>query len=177
MDQSNYKKASFCYLIGNFFNKGLAFLTIPIFTRLLSTSDYGLINTYSSWGGIIIMFMGLSLQMGIRTAFIDYYNNVKDYVSTIIKFTTFFSLIFTVLIVSVVKLFNINIPISLVIMCLVNSYSCAIIEDISTYYMMEFKYIKRTVLMIVPNLLSVITAIIIIRFALKDNLYYGKIVP
>ena len=177
MNQSNYKKASFCYLIGNFFNKGLAFLTIPIFTRLLSTSDYGLINTYSSWGGIIIMFMGLSLQMGIRTAFIDYYNNVKDYVSTIIKFTTFFSLIFTVLVVSAVKLFNINIPISLVIMCLVNSYSCAIIEDISTYYMMKFKYVKRTVLMIVPNLLSVITAIIIIRFALKENLYYGKIVP
>ena len=78
MNQSNYKKASFCYLVGNFFNKGLAFLTIPIFTRLLSTTDYGLINTYSSWGGIVIMFIGLSLQMGIRTAFIDYCNNVKD---------------------------------------------------------------------------------------------------
>lgn len=177
INSGTYKKASFCYLIGNFFNKGLAFLTIPIFTRLLSTSDYGLINTYSSWSGIIVMFMGLSLQMGIRTAFIDYNDNVKNYMSSIIKFTTAFSLIFTAVVVFAVKIFNISTPLPLIIMCLIYSYSCAIIEDLSTYYMMKFKYIKRTVLMIVPNLLSVITAIIIIRFALKDNLYYGKIVP
>lgn len=30
MDAGDYKKASTCYLIGNVFNKGIAFLTVPI---------------------------------------------------------------------------------------------------------------------------------------------------
>ena len=34
MDAGDYKKASTCYLIGNVFNKGIAFLTVPIFTRI-----------------------------------------------------------------------------------------------------------------------------------------------
>lgn len=53
MDAGDYKKASTCYLIGNVFNKGIVFLTVPIFTRILSTSDYGVVTTYNSWIGIM----------------------------------------------------------------------------------------------------------------------------
>ena len=35
MNSGDYKKASMCYLLGNIFNKGIAFLTVPIFTRIL----------------------------------------------------------------------------------------------------------------------------------------------
>ena len=48
MEKTNYKKASTYYLIGNLFNKGIAFLTVPIFTRILSTTDYGIVTTYNS---------------------------------------------------------------------------------------------------------------------------------
>ena len=181
MENTSYKKASLCYLIGNLFNKGLAFLTIPIFTRLLSTSDYGIINTYTSWIVITTLFMGLALNMGLRNAFVDYYEDIKNYLSSIIKFTVLFSstltLLITLLIFIIIKIFSIKVPLILVLLCLIHSTSFAIIEDLSTYYMMKFDYIKRTILMIVPNLLSVITAVILIRFVLKDNLYYGKIIP
>ena len=63
MNANSYKKASTFYLIGNIFNKGIAFLTVPIFTRILGTNDYGLVNTYSSWIGIITMFIGFTLHM------------------------------------------------------------------------------------------------------------------
>lgn len=178
MDESKkYKRASFCYLIGNFFNKGLAFLTIPIFTRLLSTSDYGIINTYTSWIVIITLFMGMALNMGLRNAFVDYYEDIKNYLSSIIKFTVLFSSTLTLLVFIIIKIFSVKVPLILVLLCLIHSTSFAIIEDLSTYYMMKFDYIKRTILMIAPNLLSVITAVILIRFVLKDNLYYGKIIP
>ena len=41
-------KASSLYFLGNIFDKAIAFITIPIFTRLLSTEDYGIIGTYLS---------------------------------------------------------------------------------------------------------------------------------
>ena len=92
MENTSYKKASLCYLIGNFFNKGFAFLTIPIFTRLLSTTDYGIINTYSSWAGILSMIVGFAMHMSIRNAFVDYKDDTESYLSTIIKFTLLSSL-------------------------------------------------------------------------------------
>ncbi len=177
MDSNDYKKASICYLIGNFFNKGLAFLTIPIFTRLLTTTDYGLINTYTSWTSIITLFIGCALFMGLRCAFVDFPYTIDDYLSTIIRFTTIISVAITIITILIIRIFRLNVPIALVILCLIHSCSCAIIEDISMYYMMKFNYIKRTILMIAPNLLSVISAILLIRFVLDNNLYYGKIVP
>lgn len=178
MDESKkYKKASFCYLIGNFFNKGLAFLTIPIFTRLLSTTDYGIINTYSSWAGILSMIVGFAMHMSIRNAFVDYKDDTESYLSTIIKFTLLSSLGFMLIFYAVVKIFRINISLSLVFICLFHSVASSIIEDVSCYFMMKYNYIKRTVLMILPNLISVCVAIFLISYILKKDLYLGKIIP
>ena len=133
MDESKkYKKASFCYLIGNFFNKGLAFLTIPIFTRLLSTTDYGIINTYSSWAGILSMIVGFAMHMSIRNAFVDYKDDTESYLSTIIKFTLLSSLGFMLIFYAVVKIFRINISLSLVFICLFHSVASSIILQIDS---------------------------------------------
>lgn len=177
MENTSYKKASFCYLIGNFFNKGLAFLTIPIFTRLLSTTDYGIINTYSSWAGILSMIVGFAMHMSIRNAFVDYKDDTESYLSTIIKFTLLSSLGFMLIFYAVVKIFRINISLSLVFICLFHSVASSIIEDVSCYFMMKYNYIKRTILMILPNLISVCVAIFLISYILKKDLYLGKIIP
>jgi len=47
-------KAGSWYTVTNFFTKDLAFLTLPIFTRLLSTSDYGIANLYATYVSIIV---------------------------------------------------------------------------------------------------------------------------
>lgn len=177
MENNSYKKASFCYLIGNFFNKGLAFLTIPIFTRLLSTADYGIINTYSSWAGILSMIVGFAMHMSIRNAFVDYKDDTESYLSTIIKFTLLSSLGFMLIFYAIVKIFRINISLSLVFICLFHSVASSIIEDVSCYFMMKYNYIKRTILMILPNLISVCVAIFLISYILKKDLYLGKIIP
>lgn len=177
MENNSYKKASLCYLIGNFFNKGFAFLTIPIFTRLLSTTDYGIINTYSSWAGILSMIVGFAMHMSIRNAFVDYKDDTESYLSTIIKFTLLSSLGFMLIFYAVVKIFRINISLSLVFICLFHSVASSIIEDVSCYFMMKYNYIKRTILMILPNLISVCVAIFLISYILKKDLYLGKIIP
>ena len=63
MNGNDYKKAGTYYLVGNIFNKGIAFLTVPIFTRILSTNDYGIVTTYNSWIGILAMILGFALHM------------------------------------------------------------------------------------------------------------------
>ena len=43
--------------------------------------------------------------------------------------------------------------------------------------MMQYRYKARTAIMVLPNLISTILAIVLIKFALSDKLYLGRIVP
>ena len=53
-------KASFWFLICSFLQKGISMITTPIFTRLLSTSEYGEFNVFNSWYSIAFIFVSLS---------------------------------------------------------------------------------------------------------------------
>ena len=50
---SNVLKAGLGYTVGNYLIKGLSFLTIPIFARLLDSADYGKYNTYMAFEAIV----------------------------------------------------------------------------------------------------------------------------
>lgn len=177
MSQINYKKASAYYFVGNIFNKGIAFLTVPILTRILSTYDYGIVTTYNSWVIILAIILGLALHTGIRMAYVDYKENFDKYVSSNILFTIVSSLVVCVLALSTVYLFKIDISMWLVSFCLSQAIATALIQDYDYYLMMQYRYKLRTLVMIVPGLLSVIVSIFVIIFVLDDNLYLGRIAP
>lgn len=177
MQKNEYKKASVFYLIGNLFNKGFAFLTVPVFTRILSTTDYGIVTTYNSWIGILSMVMGFAIYMGIRAAFIDYTEYVDDFVSVSTTFTLISGGIMCFFIGGGVYLLRINVNLTLVVLCLLQGLASALIQNYSMYLMMQYRYRFRTALMILPNLLSVVASIIAILFVVKTNLYMGRIVP
>lgn len=42
-------------------------LTTPIFTRLMSTAEYGQLGVFNSWYGIVSIIIGLSLTAGVHT--------------------------------------------------------------------------------------------------------------
>ncbi|NRO16984.1 hypothetical protein IMAU40093_01475 [Lactobacillus helveticus] len=49
MKNNKVLKAGFGYTIGNYLLKGLSFVSIPIYTRLLSTSSYGAFNNFLTY--------------------------------------------------------------------------------------------------------------------------------
>ncbi|SEW42074.1 lipopolysaccharide biosynthesis protein [[Clostridium] fimetarium] len=176
MKSKDYAKVGTYYIFGNFFNKGIAFLTIPIFTRILSTYDYGIINTYSSWVSIMSMILGLALHMGIRAAYIDYKDNIKEFVSSIVFLDIIFSSLISLIILVSSYLF-LDINMTFVSLCLLNSFFAAIMEDYSMYLMMEYRYKVRTTLMILPNLLSIIISMILLMNIQSNDKYMERIVP
>ena len=77
-------KAGAGYVIGNFLLKGITFLSAPIFTRLLTTSDFGLFSTYSSYVSIFYIVLGLALHTSINNAKYKYKDDLDKFVSSII---------------------------------------------------------------------------------------------
>lgn len=58
-------RASFWFLVCAFLQKGISVITTPIFTRLLTASEYGQYSVFGSWMGIIGIFVSLNLSAGV----------------------------------------------------------------------------------------------------------------
>ena len=89
MDKINNKSVSFVkigiiYTVSNLIVKGISFLTTPIFTRLMSQSDYGQFSSIASWANIISIIVTLGLYSSISRAKYDYGDRINEYMSTII---------------------------------------------------------------------------------------------
>lgn len=177
MNKNSYKKASAYYLVGNLFNKGFAFLTVPIFTRILSTSDYGIVTTYNSWISIFSMVMGFAIHMGIRAAFIDYKERINDFMAVSTTFTLSSGIILCLFIGIGAFLIKVSVNLTLIVLCMLQGLAAALIQNYSMYLMMQYKYKFRTFLMIVPNLLSAVLSVLAILFIVKSEAYMGRIVP
>lgn len=58
-------RASFWFLVCAFLQKGISSLTTPIFTRLLTTEEYGQFSVFNSWLSILTTFVSLHLFSGV----------------------------------------------------------------------------------------------------------------
>lgn len=60
-------KASLWFLICGFLQKGVAMLTTPIFSRIMTEVEYGRFNVYNSWLGIVQILVSLNLTASVYT--------------------------------------------------------------------------------------------------------------
>lgn len=58
-------KASFALIIANFFNRGLALISGPIFTRIMPSAEYGIISTFTSWQSVFLIITTLNMSSGV----------------------------------------------------------------------------------------------------------------
>lgn len=71
-------KASLWFLICGIVERGISVITTPIFTRLLSTEQYGYYSVYQSWLAIIAVFATLRLSYGVYTQGLVKFEEDKD---------------------------------------------------------------------------------------------------
>lgn len=55
-------RAGIWFTICNVLQKGISFITMPIFTRIMTTEEYGIYTVYNSWYSIIVIFATLNLS-------------------------------------------------------------------------------------------------------------------
>ena len=76
-------RAAFWFMICSFMQKGISSITTPIFTRLLTTEEYGQYSVFNSWLGIISVFVSLSLSSGVfMQGLVKYEDRRKEYASS-----------------------------------------------------------------------------------------------
>lgn len=75
-------KASIWFTVCNVIQKGILFLTTPLFTRMLTTEEYGQYSVFMSWYSIISIFTTLNLSAGVYNKALVKYENKEEVTSS-----------------------------------------------------------------------------------------------
>lgn len=76
-------KAGLWFSVCNILQRGISIITTPIFTRILTTEEYGTYSIYLSWLNILSVFTCLNLYYGVfNKAMVKYPNDRDRYISS-----------------------------------------------------------------------------------------------
>lgn len=75
-------KAAIWFVVCSILQKGISFITVPIFTRLLTTKQYGTYSLYLSWLQILTIITSLYLYYGVfNNAMVKFEKDRDRYIS------------------------------------------------------------------------------------------------
>lgn len=141
-DNKKIIKASIGYTVGNYLLKGLSFITIPIFTRIMSTSDYGLYNTYLSYEALLFVIVGFSFHASLKNAKYKFNEKFNSYVSSIVLIQLI-SLSCWIVVVNLFYSFlnrNMDYSRGLVNLLLVYCFATSVIQVYNAYLGLKYEY-------------------------------------
>lgn len=82
-------KAAIWYAICNIIQKGLVFITTGIFSRLLTTEEFGIFSVFTTWQNVIVIFASLNLASGVfLRGLIKYEDDEEDFSASLYSLFT-----------------------------------------------------------------------------------------
>lgn len=169
-------KVSTAYAVCSILQKCLSFITLPLFTRLLTTEQYGQYTIYSSWSGILTIFLTLNLAYGsFQTAMVKFENRREEYITSVQGICLVLCGIFLVVYLPFKSLWNhlFELPTPFVLLLVAE-----IVFSMATQLWMEknrfeFKYKSVVLITLLMSLLSPIIAFVIVSLVSEKG--YARI--
>lgn len=83
-DMSSTTKAALMFTVCGLLQKGIAFLIVPIYTRLMPAEDYGVYSVFFSWYQLIMIFTTLNMwNYLINNGMTEFGNKRKEFISSL----------------------------------------------------------------------------------------------
>lgn len=156
-------KASLWYTVCNVINKGLALLSTPIFTRIMTEEQYGTFSVFQSWYSILIIFTSLNVFLsGYQKGLILYKNDTRRFTSAQLGLTTTIT-------VFAFALYILNVPFWTKVFDLPPVLMCAMFIELllmpalelwSAQQRFDYKYKKFVALTMAMSVVSILVGVI-----------------
>lgn len=162
-------KVSSAYAICSVLQRCLSFITLPLFTRLLTTEQYGQVTIYLSWHGILSIFLTLNLAYGsFSTAMIKFENDRDGYISSIEYLCLIFSIAFLLIYLPFQHLWNKLFELPTYIVCIMIAEILSINSILFWNGKKRFEY-KYVGVIAITLLMSIVTPLIQYLFVINSN--------
>lgn len=175
-------RSAVVYTAATVFSRGLAIITVPIFTRLMSTDQIGVVNLYNTWHGLISIVVNLSLTSGgFAVAMKEYEGRRDEYVSSVQTLTLLVALLIVLVYVVAPSFWNglLGLPTSLMVVMMFGF----LLEPARDFWMAKQRYEYKYKL---PGAVSILSALfasllsIFVVMRMKDagaeNLAEGRLI-
>lgn len=175
-------RSAVVYTAATVFSRGLAIITVPIFTRLMSTEQIGIVNLYNTWHGLISVVATLSLTSGgFAVAMKGSEGRRDEYVSSVQTLTFLVALLIGLVYFVAPSFWNglLGLPTSLMIVMLFGF----LLEPARDFWMSKQRYEYKYKLPGAVSMLSALVASLLSIFVVMrmqkggaENLAKGRLV-
>lgn len=169
-------KAGVWYTISNIMIKAISIITVPIYTRMLSTSEYGLVSIFNSWYVLLLIICSLDLDLSIGRAKQDFHGKLSEYIGSMQVLSALFSIIlFSIVFIFIEPISNfMELNKILIILLAIYLFFSVTISLVQAQYRYEYKY-KENIYIMFFIAISTASISLVLIYLLDDEKYMGKI--
>lgn len=178
MSNSKALRSGIGYTLGNVLIKGINFLTLPIFSRLLSPEEFGVFNIFTSYDAILFVLVGVALHTSLQSANLEFRGKINSYtasVSLIYIFNGVVLLLFAALfrhqLASVMGL-----PAGAVWLLVLGSFATAVVILYNTRISLEYNYKKYLLVSACSSVLNIALSLGLMLTVFDGNRLMGRII-
>lgn len=95
---SSYGKAALAYLLCEVMIRGINFISMPIFTRIMDTSAYGQFSNFVAWEALLTPLLTANLRITVSKSKYDFVNNNDTFLFSILATSNIFTLAFWIVV-------------------------------------------------------------------------------
>lgn len=165
-------KAAIWFIACSFLQKGISFVTVPIFTRMMSTVQYGTYSVYLSWLQVLTILCTLNLYYGTLDNGMSKFAAERDrFISSMQGLCTVLTLLFFVLYLIMPGVWGDMLGLSpvFIVLMFIEVWVSPALAFWSGRQRFEYKYKRLVIVTLVRSLLNPVLGIILVQiFTEKD---------
>ena len=107
--QRQLAKNTMIITMGKISTQFISFFLLPVYTSLLSTSDYGVVDLLNTYISLLVPIITLQVEQALFRFLIDVRNNDKEktkYISSVLLFAIIQSFIYLFVVLSISRFIN-----------------------------------------------------------------------
>ena len=177
MSEKKALKAGIGYTVGNILIKGIGFLTLPLFSRIMTTDDFGTFSVFISFDSILFVIIGMALHSSVRNANLAFENKIDEYVSSV-------SIIYVInLVILLVCAFLFGTCCSkitglqqnLIPFLVIHSFCSALLTLYNTRISIDYSYLKYLLVSLFNSVGNIGLSLLFILTVFKNNAVLGRV--
>ena len=167
-------KATIVFAVASFATSGINYITTPVFTRLLSTHEYGTVQVYTSWLSIVQVFASMTLiYPGIlNVGLYEHRENRWKYLSSMLGITSVTTGVLGLLYLAFRSQLNdlLDLPSVMVILMLLTCFFRPATIFWTNKQRYEFNYRSTFIVSVGSAVLAQLAAVVAVVFASKNGM-------
>lgn len=172
-------RVAFFNILSTLLLRGISIFTMPLFSRLLGTSSYGVTQVYNTWVAMFAIVLTLQTQGTLVNARMEYPEEEQNrYQASVMGMSMLMYLLCSGIILCLLNPISNALKLSkfLVILMLIQAFGTFCVNFLNQKFVYEFKAGRNMLLSLGVTLTTLVLSVVLILRLPKDINYYGRVV-